>query len=200
MTVDLSRLCSAQIGFAQAWDIWSDKQMPPHPWCYRRRRVKNKVIRDICYPLEDTMRMFHREELEPIEIIDPCPPEPWQKPVLKGIYLDSDRAKAIERATKILENPTKAVFTDAAKENSALGAAALIMDNSYRIQYGIQVGVGRAKHWTVTTAEGTASHEFCQPAGRMGGIEVMTHHHVTLSVCISLTSSISHITLRATFS
>ncbi|EDN08851.1 predicted protein [Histoplasma mississippiense (nom. inval.)] len=105
------------------------------------------------YPLEDTMRMFHREELEPIEIIDPCPPEPWQKPVFKGIYLDSDRARAIERATKIMENPTKAVFTDAAKENSALGAAALIMDESYHIQYGIQVGVGREKHWTVTTAE-----------------------------------------------
>lgn len=42
MTVDLARLCSAQIGFAQAWDIWSDKQMPPHSWCYRRRRVKSE--------------------------------------------------------------------------------------------------------------------------------------------------------------
>ncbi|OJD26501.1 hypothetical protein ACJ73_02113 [Blastomyces percursus] len=93
--------------------------------------------------------MFHREELEPIEIIDPYP---RQKPVFKDIYLDSDRARAIERATKIMENPTKAGFTDAAKENSALGTAALIMDDSYRTRYGIQVGVGREKHWTVTTA------------------------------------------------
>ncbi|KGQ02028.1 hypothetical protein PAAG_11204 [Paracoccidioides lutzii Pb01] len=44
LTVDLSRLCSAQIGFAQAWDIWSDKQLPAHSWCYRRRRVKSERI------------------------------------------------------------------------------------------------------------------------------------------------------------
>ncbi|OJD22073.1 hypothetical protein ACJ73_06585 [Blastomyces percursus] len=32
-------------GFAQTWDIWSDKQqMPPHPWYYRQRRVKCERI------------------------------------------------------------------------------------------------------------------------------------------------------------
>jgi hypothetical protein len=53
----------------------------------------------------------------------------------------------------LMDVPEKVIYTDSSAKQSAVGAAALVLDRQHYMQRTWQAGIGLPKHWSVHAAE-----------------------------------------------
>ena len=105
------------------------------------------------HPLLESMKTMNREQMEPVETIDPYLKEPWRRSVFEHIDLEPESGRAKEIAHSIESDPSLAVFTDGSGIGGNLGAAAVMLDSNGNARKANQVGVGSSQHWAIHHAE-----------------------------------------------
>jgi hypothetical protein len=105
------------------------------------------------HPLVEALKTFDRDQLEPVEVIDPRPRKPWQQGVFEHIDVDTNPERAKQKAQTAMSDPSLVVFTDGSAMGEKLGAAAVVLNSSgdptrirrtARIRTGLCLQVSRA--------------------------------------------------------
>jgi ribonuclease HI len=97
--------------------------------------------------------------MEPVEKIDPTPPPPWGDPVFQDIQANLDPEVAKQRASVMMSDPSRVIFSDGSCINNKVGAAAVILDTNGNIHRTSQAGVGSSEDWSSYHAELIAIRE-----------------------------------------
>ena len=96
-----------------------------------------------CIPgMLSTPRTLNVDQLEAMESIDTCPSAPWQEPPFTRICADTDPRTAAEEVSKVMRDPTTAIYTDASANNGNLGAAVVMLDTNDTVYRARQIVVG----------------------------------------------------------
>lgn len=111
------------------------------------------------HPLVEALKTFDREQLEPVEVIDPRPREPWQQGIFKHIEVDINPERAKQKAQIAIANPSLVIFTDGSALEENLGAAAVMLNSSGSPTRIYQTGVGSTQNWTIHCTELIAIHD-----------------------------------------
>ncbi len=104
-------------------------------------------------PIQRAVKTLNEDQLEAMESINTCPSPPWQESPFTRIYADTDPRTAMEEVSKVMRDPTNAIYTDASAKDGYLGAAVVMLDTNDSVCRARQITVGPDWKWNVPSAE-----------------------------------------------
>jgi hypothetical protein len=105
------------------------------------------------FPLAEAVKTKDLEQAQELETIDLKLFKSWRQPVFDKIDIESDREKAVQKVTTLMNISEVVIYSDASAKKSNLGAAVVILDRQNNTQRSRQVSIGSTKHWSVHAAE-----------------------------------------------